>query len=483
MNYAYNLGMAFDEMERQMPVTTALWFTPTDQVSYHDLNWKANQLARHLLDGGIRKGDVVAIEGKKRPEVYASLLACLKIGAIYVVYDPDSPQPWSDKIFQACRPKAFLPVAGWADELDYSRENLAGQDITGSDPAYIMYTSGSTGVPKGAVMTHANLLNFVAWSGEAYGIGSGENGETLTGLNPLYFDNSVFDIYASLFHGSTLVPISKECIADPKRLAETVGQARCTIWFSVPSLLIYLDTMKALDGKRFGDIEKFIFGGEGYPKSKLKKLYDTYPDARLFNVYGPTECTCICSSYEIGWDDFKDLQGFPPLGRIADNFDYLILDEEGKKSQIGELCLLGPQVGLGYYNDLERTAKGFVQNPFNEKYREIMYRTGDLVRDEGEELHFLGRRDQQVKHMGHRIELGEIEAALCCLDYVSEAAVLHKTGQIVAVVGTRGDGNIQEDLRKMLPGYMIPAAIHSVERLPKSANGKIDRALLRETYL
>lgn len=476
MSYVYNLGLAFEEIVRKFRGNIALRFEGED-ILYRELNDEANRTARYLLSLGLRKGDVLAIEGKKTLGAYASLFACLKIGAIYVVYDPDSPQPRLDKIFQVCRPKAFLPVT---DSLDYGRENLSGQNVTGADPAYIMYTSGSTGQPKGAVMTHASLLNFVAWSGEAYGIGQSA---VLTGLNPLHFDNSVFDIYASLFHGATLVPVSKECITDPGRLAEAVDRAGCTIWFSVPSLLIYLDTMKALNGKNFGDIEKFIFGGEGYPKSKLRGLYDAYPDARLFNVYGPTECTCICSSYEIGPEDFEDLRGFPPLGKLIGNFDYLILDEDGKESETGELCLLGPQVGLGYYGDRKRTAQGFVQNPFNPEYRETMYKTGDLVRLKGGGLHFLGRRDQQIKHMGHRIELGEIEAALCCLDYVSEAAALYVANRIVAVVSTREDGNVRGDLRKALPGYMIPTDLRLMKELPKNANGKIDRARLRETYL
>jgi D-alanine--poly(phosphoribitol) ligase subunit 1 len=470
VSYAYNLGQAFEKVVRQIPGNTALWFTPTDQIWYHSLNERASQIARFLLAEGIKKGDVVAIRGEKEPNVYASLLACLKIGAIYVVYDPDSPQPRLDKIFQTCRPKKFLPVARC---LDHGRENLTDQNVTGADPAYIMYTSGSTGMPKGAVMTHANLLNFVAWSGEAYGI---SQRAVLTGLNPLYFDNSVFDTYASLFHGATLVPVSKKCVTDPKWLCKVIDQAGCTIWFSVPSLLIYLDAMKALDGQNFGDIEQFIFGGEGYPKAKLKKLYDAYPDARLFNVYGPTECTCICSSYEIGPEDFEDLQGFPPLGELIDNFDYLVLDEE--------LCLLGPQVGLGYYGDLKRTAQNFVQNPFNSEYKETVYKTGDLVRFEKGALYFVGRADQQIKHMGHRIELGEIEAALCYLDYVSEAAVLYGENRIVAVVSAREDGNVREDLREVLPGYMIPSHFHLVKGpLLKNANGKIDRVRLRETYL
>ena len=142
--------------------------------------------------------------------------------------------------------------------------------------------------------------------------------------------------------------------------------------------------MKAADGKTLRSIRRFVFGGEGYPKAKLKQLYDAYADSsEFFNVYGPTECTCICSSYKVTEKDFQDLQGLPPLGYIAKNFSYLILGEDGRSvsaGETGELCLLGPNVGKGYYNDPERTAASFVQNPLNKKFREVIYRTGDLAR-------------------------------------------------------------------------------------------------------
>jgi D-alanine--poly(phosphoribitol) ligase subunit 1 len=280
-----------------------------------------------------------------------------------------------------------------------------------------MFTSGSTGFPKGAVMTHANVANLIDWSRETFSI---TTDDVLTNVNPLYFDNSVFDFYSALFNGATLTPFSKEETSDPKLLVEKVDAATCTLWFSVPSLLMFLQTMRATDGKHLRSIRRFVFGGEGYPKAKLKSLFDTYANtSEFFNVYGPTECTCICSSYRVTQSDFDDLQGLPPLGHIAANFDYLIVD--------GELCLLGPNVGLGYYNDPERTAQSFVQNPMNDKFIDIMYRTGDLVRlnPADGKLYIEGRKDNQIKHMGYRIELEEIEAALHCLDYVSEAAVLH----------------------------------------------------------
>jgi D-alanine--poly(phosphoribitol) ligase subunit 1 len=367
------------------------------------------------------------------------------------------------------------------------------KNITGENLSYIMYTSGSTGSPKGAVMTHANVLNLLEWSRETYQIACED---VLTNVNPLYFDNSVFDFYSAIFNGACLVPFSKQEVRNPKSLVEKIDAAGCTLWFSVPSLLIFLQTMKATDGTYLRTIKQFIFGGEGYPKAKLKALYDTYSNtSRFINVSGPTECTCICSSYQITDADFHDLQGFPPLGSLAANFSCLILDENGRKvtdGELGELCLLGPNVGRGYFNDPERTASSFVQNPYNDKYREIMYKTGDLVRLDPADgkLYIHGRKDNQIKHMGYRIELEEIENALHRIEYISEAVALHSNrgglSQIIAVVASRpeaDDEQLRLELKKIIPEYMIPSVFYHEETLPKNPNGKIDRKLIKEKYL
>jgi D-alanine--poly(phosphoribitol) ligase subunit 1 len=242
-------------------------------------------------------------------------------------------------------------------------------------------------------------------------------------------------------------------------------------------------------------IKRIIFGGEGYPKAKLKLIYELYSDRTEFiNVYGPTECTCICSVYRIKKEDFTDLIGIPPLGKIIDKFDYLILDEKDHKvkaDEVGELCLLGANVGKGYYNDQERTRQNFTPTPFNEKNNEIMYRTGDLVKynPQDKNLYFASRKDYQVKHMGYRIELGEIEHALNTLVYVLEAAALFGEckgfKQIVAVVKLNKDVEetaIKNDLKDIIPDYMIPRKIFKVKELLKNPNGKIDRKKMAETY-
>ncbi len=516
--YNYNLGIAFERVAEQYPGNIALKFADTDSVTYEQLNQYVNRCARYLLNVGVHQRDVIAIGGDKKLATFVAILASLKIGVVYTVFDPDSPLERLRKILSRAAPELILADAGLirgiAGVSGIPRERLIDFDVmfgdlvaekydsanlsetrrlSGENPAYIMFTSGSTGFPKGAVITHSNVLNLINWSRETYNTCPDD---VFTNLNPLYFDNSVFDLYASLFSGAALVPFFKEVVADPKLLIDTVDKLQCTSWFSVPSLLIFLDTMRVFRKDNFNSINRFIFGGEGYPKAKLKNLYDVYADrAELHNVYGPTECTCICSSYRISSDDFSDLTGFPPLGRIADNFSYVILDannEYVENGSTGELCLLGPNVGKGYYNDTERTAANFVKSPFITGYDEIMYRTGDMVRYQAsdDKIYIVGRVDNQIKHMGYRIELEEIETALCQIPSVAQAAVVHGESrglsQIVAILLTINEINehiVRDELSKIIPNYMIPNQIYFDSELPKNANGKVDRQTLKARYL
>lgn len=516
--YEYNLALRFERIAGHSPSKVALLFAANDTTTYAALNLLSNRIARFLQNQGVSRGHVVCISGTKSVRAFACMIACLKIGAPYSIMDPDSPVERLRKILATCAPRllwgehAFLQklgdvprelnvvaVASDATSLGQRLERCPGGNlpetslVTGANPAYIMFTSGSTGFPKGAVMTHANVLNLIDWSRETYDL---QPDDLLTNANPLYFDNSVFDFYSALFTGATLVPFSKEEVRDPQLLVGKVDALRCTLWFSVPSLLIFLQTMRATDGRHLRSIRRFVFGGEGYPKAKLKQLFDAYGDSsRFFNVYGPTECTCICSSYEVTADDFRNLQGLPPLGKIAKNFDYLILDPAAKPvppGETGELCLLGPNVGQGYYNDPARTAGVFVQNPCHNLFRDILYKTGDLARlnPEDGKLYIQGRKDNQIKHMGYRIELEEIEAALHCLDYVSEAAALHASvnglSRLVAVVSTSAtltQDRLREDLGRIIPKYMLPSEFHFESMLPKNPNGKVDRRRLAEKYL
>jgi amino acid adenylation domain-containing protein len=518
MTYSYNLGLRFEQVAEQYSSNMALKYGDGSSVTYKTLNVMANRLARHLLGLGVRPFDVVCIACDKTPLTFSCMIACLKIGAIYTILDYESPSERINKIIERCRPKALIVDESSAPAMSqvnikngtfiidssetHFRETISRYDsaalsetalVHGATPAYLMFTSGSTGFPKGAIMSHENVLNLIEWAVDTFNI---VPNDVHTNVNPLYFDNSVFDFYSTLYSGACLAPFSRGLVAQPDLLVKTIDELGCTSWFSVPSMLIYLDTVKVLNKDNFKKLKRIIFGGEGYPKSKLKRLFDFYSNrVELYNVYGPTECTCICSVYKIGGDDFVDLQGFPPLGNVIRNFSYVILDDKERvvpDNEIGELCLLGPNVGLGYFNDPQRTQMNFVPNPNNKMYREIMYRTGDLVKyDSGDrKIHIYGRKDNQIKHMGYRIELEEIETALSCLEYVSQAAVVHGTrrglSQIVAILsvkGTQEENRVRSDLKRYLPNYMIPTIYHFMDgELPKNQNGKVDRKKLQEKY-
>lgn len=507
----YNLGLKFEKIAADNPEAICLKYLDEHHFTYRELDNRSNQLAKWMLTQGVQKGDVIGILNNKSFMGFSLMLACLKTGIIYTNLDPFSPLSRLVKITDRCSPVLIFSDFAkdqLADEIVQAFDekmrwlngeavmNGVGKEdthlpveteaICGTDAAYIMFTSGSTGFPKGAVMTHANILSFLQWS---ISITKPEAGDVFTNVNPIYFDNSVFDFYTSIFSGVALAPLTHEVTKSPRDLVNAVDKLACTIWFSVPSLLVYLLTTRMLNKECMKHFRLFVFGGEGFPKPKLKELYDLYGHrARLLNVYGPTECTCICSEYFIGPKDFEDMTHLAPLGKMTKNFFYQIVDADMNPTHKGELLLGGPNVGSGYYNDLDRTAAAFIQNPLQSNYRDIMYRTGDLVeRDDKGLVHFKGRADNQIKHMGYRIELEEIESAINTISGVKEAAVIYKKqaaglGQIVGFVATDlplEGKELVSKVRSIVPDYMVPKKIEVRTELPKNQNGKIDRNSLK----
>jgi D-alanine--poly(phosphoribitol) ligase subunit 1 len=466
-------------------------------LTYGDLESASNRAARVLRRMLATKAGPVAIAGTICAETYAAIVGCLKLGIPYSVFDPDSPSFRLERVFETLSPSVVIGTlegrSSRVAAIDHGELGRALNSEDSSSPApiakddtdptaYVMFTSGSTGVPKGAAISHGNLEHLIGWSIPRFAFGPGE---VLTGLNPLHFDNSVFDLYSALFSGACLAPFPRKILGEPLPLVEAVEAAGCTSWFSVPSLLVYLQATRVLDPDRLPSLKRFIFGGEGYPKPKLEALFSMFsPRISLVNVYGPTECTCICSEHTISEDDFRDLTGFPPLGELLSGFSYQIL--ANKVGDEGELMLSGPAVGQGYFRDPARTAESFEVNS-DSLPTTRSYRTGDVVRlsSDSDCFHFVGRVDRQIKHMGYRIELDEIETALNQIPQVTEAAVVHGSiaglPRLFAAVGSNAEATEERllaELAKIVPAYMLPSEIEICDLLPKNANGKIDRAYI-----
>jgi D-alanine--poly(phosphoribitol) ligase subunit 1 len=481
--------------------------------SFGELKALAERCAAALAGHGVGHGDVVALQLPKRRIAYALLLACLRLGAPYVFLDPKNPPERTARTVAQLRPKilfseintvnpfgATLALSqsgdeGWLAGIERITDDTTPPIVAGTDPAYIMFTSGSTGEPKGAVITHQGILSLMKWARLML---RASPRERFTAINPLHFDNSVFDIYCGLLNGSALVPVETSEIANPATWVKMIRAGKATVMFAVPTLFLILDQLGLLTSKLLPDVRTFQFGGEGYPIGKLREFHDRFAaSARLINVYGPTETSCICSSIEITPEILTAPDSeFPPLGSMNPDFAYAVLDDRQAavpRGQAGELWIGGPCVGLGYYANPEETTARFCQDPRQNKYRAIYYRSGDRVREDDHGLlWFQGRVDNQVKIRGHRIELEEIDLAVQSVPDVQRAVavVLAGTdGGEIAVAYTAGRVVLEEEVfalcRQKLPAYMRPAHVVQFDDLPRNANGKIDRkatkALLEQT--
>ncbi len=510
-NSAHNLALKFQQVAALSPAAAAL-ICKGVHYDFQTLNRLANRFARWLTGRGVSRGQVVCLELPKIIEAYALALACIKLGAPYTFLDPAAPTERSRLMIDRCKPVIIISINGGTgnrviigegnqrDDLRSEIDRLADTNlletewITGTDPAYVMFTSGSTGEPKGAAIPHQGVLHLVDWAASHLGISSKDR---LTNVNPIYFDNSVFDIYAGLLNGAAVVALDAKG-QPPAELIAEITRNKCTFFFAVPTLFMFLDSMHLLTADKLAGVTRFMFGGEGFPIVRLRRFFNAFSGtAQLINCYGPTETSCICSGFVITDSALESTEGFAPLGRLNPNFSHRILDDELKPvapGDVGELWLGGPCVGLGYVNNPEETAKRFQQDPLVDGYRSILYRTGDLVTLDQQSglLRFRGRADNQVKLRGYRVELEEIDHAVALIPGVVRAlAIVNRDSNgssrlVVAYSGTRlGDADLFAHCNKHLPAYMVPSHFTWLDDIPTNSNGKADRravaALLQQS--
>jgi D-alanine--poly(phosphoribitol) ligase subunit 1 len=477
----------------------------TSTVSFQDLERDALRAAALLRHMGVVAGDVVALQLPKRASTYALLLGCLRLGAIYAPLDPRNPATRTAAVLARIRPKVLVGSVGSINqfgatlsprgdgEFDSASWPAPLSRLPGSDepqqtpesPAYIMHTSGSTGEPKGAVIPQQGIRSLMRWS--AARLGAADQ-QCFTALNPLHFDNSVFDVYCGLVAGATILPIETSEVTEPDVWVRRISAGRASVMFTVPTLLLLLEKAGLLTPQALPDIRTFVFGGEGFPVESLKVAHARFRDrARLINVYGPTETSCICSSLEIDDAALAEINGpFASLGRMHTDFAHIIADQDGRpvgQNQPGELWIGGPNVGLGYYGNPEESARRFRQHPWQTNFRAIYYRTGDLVREDARgNLWFQGRADNQIKIAGHRVELEEIDAAVEAYPGISRALTVlvgrDSSAELVTAFESRTivePSALATAIAGQLPAYMRPARLLQVPSMPLNASGKADR--------
>jgi surfactin family lipopeptide synthetase A len=466
------------------------------ELTYLELNQRANQLAHYLHRIGVRPGDLVGLSMERDLDLYVAILAILKAGGAYVPLDPINPADRLSFLFEDTQVAVLLTHQELANRLpcgevqavclDAHRDRIIEEPITnlnlpgsGDDLAYVMYTSGSTGKPKGILTTHRNVVKVVRNNGYVE-VGPEDK---LLQLSNYAFDGSTFDIYAALLNGAKLVIVPKHVLLNLQELSDLIREQQITVSFMTTA---FFNTLVDLDVSSLNSMRKILFGGEKVSVKHVKKAVEYLGEHRLIHVYGPTETTVFATSYSIDRTVLET--NVVPIGAPIGNTETYVLNDEMQMVPIGvpgELYIGGDGLARAYYNRPELTAERFVTNPFSKDRQERLYRTGDLVRylPDGQ-IEFIDRLDSQVKIRGFRIELGEIETVLSQHPVVKDVVVdVTEDKQLAAYLVGKEEGDIQTDeirayLSSQLPDYMIPAAFIAMEKLPLNANGKIDRKAL-----
>ena len=471
-------------------------------MTYGELRARARALAAALRQLGLGPGKPAAVFLPKGTACVVSFYAALYSGAPYAPLDYGAPAARIRRTLENLRPAVLITdglgrekLAELADcaIVDYAElETAAGNECAveaaldgavDTDPAYIMYTSGSTGTPKGVAIPHRGVLDYAAWLVELFKLDE----HTVMGLQSgFHFDNSVFDLYASALVGAKVLIIPEVLFMYPVKLMEFVREKRVTCVFWVPTVMISVANSGVLAELDLPDLKTVVFAGEVMPNKQLNIWRRALPDCVYSNLYGPTEITVDCTCYIVD-RPFRDEEPLP-IGYARPNMRVLILREDGTEAEAGEageLCVIGSQLALGYWNNPEETARAFAPNPLTGPWPEPMYRTGDLAYKEADGLiQYVGRKDSQIKLRGNRIEMGDIENAARTLPGLTNACAVFdaENERIVLFAETEQPLTLRKfnlALGELLPKYMLPGKLVCMERLPLNANRKIDRAALK----
>lgn len=493
------------------PGNTAVIDPGGASIRYGDLDEQSTRVADRLARLGVRPGDRVAVHASKSIGAVTSLFGVMKAGAAYVPVDPAAPARRNLQIITDCTVKALIADGPRAErirseagqglnvlsELENLRPWTPGLVVLEGAPpqedhkppselAYILYTSGSTGAPKGVMHTHSSALSFVDWCTREF---QPTSRDRFSSHAPFHFDLSILDLFVPIQHGAAIVLIGEELGKQPLNLTKLISGHALTVWYSTPSILRLLMEYGKLEAQDCSSLRLVHFAGEVFPMKHLRALRELWPHPRYYNLYGPTE-TNVCTFYEVPADLPTDPQASLPIGRACSDDELRIVDAQGEEVPTGEegdLHVSGGSVMAGYWNRPEQTKLAFSVDSSRRRW----YRTGDVVVDEGGGvLKFLGRRDRMVKRRGYRVELGEIESALYRHPNVTEAATIAspdaENGVLIkAFLSWSGHTSptvveLKQFCASNLPLYMVPDRFKVLPELPKTSTDKVDYQRLVE---
>jgi amino acid adenylation domain-containing protein len=479
-------------------------FDGTTRLTFQELSDRARTLAARIAVFSDATNQPVAMFLPKGCDQLVALVGILHSGNCYVPLDVNSPAPRLAAILADLRPACVVTDRRHADRLPAGTHPLVLEDepVAGvnpasaverwtqridTDPVYIMYTSGSTGTPKGVVIPHRGVIDHIDWAKSFFAL---DGSAVIGNQSPFNFDMSTLDIYLCLALGATLVLIPEQLFIFPAKLVEFLQDQKVSLIYWVPSLMANIANLRLLDKLQLPGLNHVLFAGEVISNKHLNYWRRRVPNAVYANLFGPTEITDTCTCYVVD-REFQDDEPLP-IGRACRNSGIQMLNEHNRlvvEGEVGELCVRGSCLALGYWNDVEKTSGAFVSNPLNPHYPDRTYRTGDLAYyNERGEIMFAGRKDQQVKHMGYRVELGEIEHAALAVKGLGNACVLYDRSRKEIVLfyeaaSEVGPAVIRQELSRTLPKYMLPTAFHRLDLLPTNPNGKADRQSLANTFL